>query len=94
MAERVQESEARMKVIRLVNTKGKHNKFYELWSGAYVNEKTKQVNSAFVGMKYGRIGTYGRVLFKEFAGKNAKANALIFLETKLDEKLGRGYKQV
>jgi len=83
-----------MKTYRLENKKEGHNKFYELWAGAYVDNKTGTTKSAFVGMRYGKIGTEGRVIFKEFKGKTPRADANVFLDTKMNEKLGRGYKLI
>ena len=81
-----------MTTYRLEHKRDGHNKFYELWAGAYVNKKTGKTDSAFVGMRYGRIGTEGRTIFKEFKGKTPRADAHVFLDAKVNEKMRKGYK--
>jgi predicted DNA-binding WGR domain protein len=83
-----------IKKIRLENTRAGHSRFYELWAGEYVNSKTGKIDSTFVGMRYGRIGTVGGTLFKVFVGYHARAEARTFLQSKFNEKLNRGYREV
>lgn len=75
----------------LENRSHGHSKFYHIWAGAFTDKETGQATSAFVGCKYGRIGTQGRTIFKDFTGKYCKGEALIYAEQKVQEKLNRGY---
>lgn len=83
-----------MKTYELENRSNGHFKFYRIYGGVYVDQGTGKANEAFVGMRYGRIGTEGRQLFKTFTGRWCKAEALRFLEAKVEEKLNRGYQLV
>ena len=76
---------------RLENQTNGHNKFYEVWAGAFTNMKTDIAETAFVGCKYGRIGTQGRVIFKDFTGRYCKGEAYQYARQKVEEKLNRGY---
>lgn len=82
-----------MKTIRLENRTG-HFKFYELWAGAYVDNETGVANKAFVGCRYGRIGTEGQTALKEFEGATCKVEADKFVQAKIREKLSRGYEMI
>ncbi|MBA7506098.1 hypothetical protein ES706_04778 [subsurface metagenome] len=81
-----------MKTYRLENRTG-HFKFYELWAGAYVDNATT-ADKAFVGTRHGRIGTEGQTTLKDFEGPGCKAEAYKFLQSKIKEKLARGYEMV
>lgn len=80
-----------MKTIRLENRSGNHFKFYELWAGAYVDQETGAVNSAFVGIRYGRIGTEGQTNLIEFEGDDCKTKAYACVQKKIREKQSHGY---
>lgn len=82
-----------MKIYRLEN-RTNHFKFYELWAGAYVDNATGSADKAFVGTRYGRIGTEGQTTLKDFEGPGCKAEAYKFLQSKIREKLSRGYEMV
>ena len=79
-----------MQTYRLENRTG-HSKFYELWSGAYVDNETGKADKAFVGTRWGRIGTEGQTKLIEFEGANCKAEAYSLVQKKIQEKLSRGY---
>jgi predicted DNA-binding WGR domain protein len=79
-----------MKPYRLENRTG-HFKFYEIWAGAYVNTETDIADKAFVGTRWGKIGTEGQTKLIEFEGEGCKAKAMLFVQNKIEEKLSRGY---
>ena len=78
----------------LENKQGGHNKFYEIWSGSYFDKQSGKTNTAFVGSRFGRIGTQGRTIFKNFTGKYCTGDAHSFFHGKVEEKLRRGYEVV
>jgi predicted DNA-binding WGR domain protein len=78
---------------RLENRIG-HFKFYEIWAGAYVNNETGVAESAFVGTRWGKIGTEGQTKLIEFEGRNSSADAYSLVQKKLNEKLAKGYEIV
>ena len=77
--------------IWMENTEGNHYKFYELWAYKYTDNNTGITTKAFVGMKYGKIGTEGRTIFKEFPDV---FDARDFLYRKIEQKRYSGYEVV
>ncbi|MBA7486584.1 hypothetical protein ES707_22145 [subsurface metagenome] len=73
---------------RLENTNGNHNKFYQMHGFIYVDKKTGEPTLINLTIHYGRIGTIGRTIFKEFT---SKFDLFEFVKKKLKEKLNRGY---
>lgn len=80
-----------MNIIRMENTSDGHNKFYEMWAGAYENTTTGVTDSAFVGIRYGKIGTQGQTNLTEFVGPDCKTKAWDLIQKKIKEKSAHGY---
>lgn len=80
--------------MHLENKQNGHYKFYEIWAGSYLDKQTGKANSAYVGCKFGRIGTLGRVVFRTFTGKYCEGDAYSFFYKKAEEKLREGYEEV
>ena len=72
----------------LENKNNGHNKFYMISAYAFADKDTKKDNSICVSTQWGRIGTFGQTLHKEF---KSRGKAIIFVEKKLKEKLNKGY---
>lgn len=83
-----------MKLIRLENRSPGHSKFYELWAGAYENTVTGKTDKAFVGTRFGKIGTQGQTKMIEFEGEGCKAKAWELVQKKIKEKQAHGYELV
>jgi predicted DNA-binding WGR domain protein len=71
-------------VYELENTNDGHNKFYRINCYGFKDSKSNNWNKIFVTITFGKIGTMGRVIHKEF--KNIW-DAIEYADKKRNEKL-------